>query len=109
MCFRGKPNYASVAERALVNGTQNEIGYLLAGVRYVFQNQKVAYDSALDAAIEKLYVAKMAEVGIITRIEELPNWMNILRKMQTDEEKNWNVLGGPRYPDMDKKFVRFTT
>lgn len=102
------PNYSALAENAIKEGVQNQIGYLLNATHTVLKKHKPEYDlSPLESAIESLKSKKTEQIQFLSELP-IPNSKQSLLRDRTREEAEWNVAGAPPTYQIERQYVTYS-
>jgi|GEM_PF-5356473 len=102
------PNYNNLAEYAIKEGLQNQVGYLLNATHGILRKHKPETNlSQLEKTIDKLKPETSKEIKFLSELN-IPNGEQSLLRDRKPEEIEWNVAGAPPTAQIERQYVIYS-
>lgn len=100
---RSPPDFQSLLEKAVSEGVQNQVGFLLEGCLFVLPLHREREYPELKEAVDVLHAQRVETFQKMMRLDS-PYEDEMLSSNMEDEHYRWRVMGAPSYEQMDLQF-----
>lgn len=105
---RSPPDFQSLLEKAVSEGVQNQVGFLLEGCLFVLARHRKRDYPELENVLNILHAQRSETVQKMMRLDS-PYEDEMLARNMEDEHCRWRVMGASSYAQMDLQFRVYDT